>query len=74
MALEIVKSEDFIEYFIFPDINEHNDEVLNELSLKIGEIAKAYTGKFIWHKDPFEIRTKKFPSILSDSENNGEFN
>jgi hypothetical protein len=74
MALENVRSEDFIEYFIFPDINESNEEVLNELSLKIAEIAKSYTGKYIWHKDQFEIRNQKFASILSDSENNGEFN
>lgn len=74
MALEIVKSEDFIEYFIFPDIKENNEEVLQELSLKISETAKSYTDKYIWHKDSFEIQNRKFPSILSNSENNGEIN
>lgn len=72
MALEIVKSEDFIEYFIFPDIKEKNEGVLNELKLKIVEIAKSYEGKYIWHKDSFVIQNQKFSSILSDTENNGE--
>lgn len=74
MALEVAKSEDFIEYFIFPDINQHSDEALHELSLKISDIAKSFTSSYIWHKDSFEIRKRQFPSILSGSENNGEFN
>lgn len=72
MALEIVKSEDFIEYFIFADVNDHNEEVLDELNLKINEIAKSYTSKYIWHKDSFNIRKRQNSSILSNTENNGE--
>lgn len=76
MALEVVKSEDFIEYFLFPDLNEaeENDKegLLKDLIQKINEIAKAYTSKYIWHKDPFEIRTKPFTSILSNSDVDGK--
>ena len=77
MALEIVKSEDFIEYFIFPDINETNvndkDKILKDLHLKINEIAKSFASNYIWHRDSFSIRSENFSSILSHSENNGKF-
>lgn len=76
MALEVVRSEDFIEYFLFPDVNEAeaNDKetILKDLHQKINEISKSYASKYIWHKDPFEIRSKTFSSILSSSEGNGE--
>ena len=76
MALEVVKSEDFIEYFLFPDFNgtDENDKegLLKEIIQKINEIAKAFTSKYIWHKDPFEIRTKPFTSILSNPEDGGK--
>lgn len=76
MALEVVRSEDFIEYFIFPDLNQHNendkDEILKDLHQKINEIAKLYTSNYIWHRDPFTIRSKNFSSILSSSESNGK--
>ncbi len=71
MALEDVKSEDFIEYFIFPDENDCDEESLQELNLKISEIAKVYSSKYIWHRDPFDIRNKQFPSILSNSDKDG---
>lgn len=76
MALEVVKSEDFIEYFLFPDFIEANENdkegLLKELIQKINEIAKVFTSKYIWHKDPFEIRTKPFTSILSNAEDGGK--
>lgn len=76
MALEVVKREDFIEYFLFPDFIEANENdkegLLKELIQKINEITKVFTSKYIWHKDPFEIRTKPFTSILSNAEDGGK--
>lgn len=76
MALEVVKSEDFIEYFLFPDVNEvdENDKegMIKELVIKINEIAKVFSSKYIWHKDPFEIRIKSFSPILSNSEDDSK--
>lgn len=72
MALEIVRSEDFIEYFIFPVISEtsegENVREFDELYQKINEIAKSYCSNYIWHKDPFNIKTKQFSTILNNLE------
>lgn len=76
MALESVRVEDFIEYFIFPNITttilEIQTKELNDISQKINEISKSFIGNYIWHKDPFNLKIRHSNSHLLNNNNNGE--
>ena len=73
MALEIVRNDDFIEYFLFPDIKEgQEDEVLSEILTQVNDIARAYTSTYIWHKDPFNLKARDRNSHLLNPESKGE--
>ena len=78
MALEIVRNDDFIEYFLFPDIGNvsesEEDEYLSEVFKKVNEIARSYSSNYIWHKDPFELKTRNRHSHLLNPESAGESN
>jgi hypothetical protein len=76
MALEIVRNDDFIEYFLFLNIEEDSeareDELLNKELAKITEIVKSYAANYIWHKDPFNLKTRNRNSHLLNPENESE--
>lgn len=76
MALEIVRSDDFIEYFLFPQFEQlaeqQENEALNNVLLKAVEIATSYTKDYIWHKDPFALTVRNRSSHLLNPENKGE--
>lgn len=78
MALEIIRTDDFIEYFLFPQLDgvleENEVEALNVISQKINEIAQSYVSNYIWHKDPFILKTRsRTTHLLSSIDNNGKF-
>ncbi|KAG5670401.1 hypothetical protein PVAND_000669 [Polypedilum vanderplanki] len=74
MALENVRVEDFIEYYLFPELDgvleENEVEALNVICQKINEIAQSYTSNYIWHKDPFILKTRNGSSHLLNIDNN----
>lgn len=75
MALEIVRSDDFIEYFLFPSIDQElgdEDEVLSDISKQVKELATAYASNYIWHKDPFAVKARNSNSHLLNPESDGE--
>lgn len=76
MALENVRVEDFIEYFLFPEINgslqDDETEALNDIQQKIDEISKSFIKNYIWHKDPFNLKIRNQNSCLLNN-NNGKF-
>jgi hypothetical protein len=76
MALENVRVEDFIEYFLFPEINgslqDDETEALNDIQQKIDEISKSFIKNYIWHKDPFSLKIRNQNSCLLNN-NNGKF-
>lgn len=76
MALEIVRNDDYVEYFLFPDIDqvsEHReDEILSEILNQVNSIAGAYTSNYIWHKDPFALKARNRNSYLLNPESKGE--
>jgi hypothetical protein len=76
MALEIVRNDDFIEYFLFPNIDQvsegEEEDVLSEILSKINEISSAYTSSYIWHKDPFVLKARNRNSHLLNPESKGE--
>lgn len=80
MALEIVRNDDFIEYFLFPNIQANIDQdsekqedgVLNEFLIQINEISSLYTSNYIWHKDPFNLKARNRHAHLLNPDENGE--
>ncbi|CRL06956.1 CLUMA_CG019947, isoform A [Clunio marinus] len=76
MALEIVRNEDFIEYFLFPNIDPDNeveeDKILNDTLNQVIEISNNYTKKFIWHKDGVNFCARNRHSHLLNHENKEE--
>lgn len=71
--LECVREEDYVEYFIFPEI-QTNDEKEHELILNttlklIQKIVSQYTNIYLWHKDEFKLYPKTKVSHLLNSEN-----
>lgn len=76
MALEIVRNDDFIEYFLFPTIDQapeiEEDATLDELLKQINEISNLYTSNYIWHKDPFNLKARNRNSYLLNPDGKGE--
>lgn len=76
MALEIVRNDDFIEYFLFPDIDKlseaDEDKALSDVLKQVNDIASSYTANFIWHKDSFNLKAKNRNSYLLNLESEGE--
>jgi hypothetical protein len=76
MALENVRVEDFIEYFLFPELDgvleENEVEALNVICQKIDQIAQSYTSNYLWHKDPFTLKTRNGSSHLLNIDNDGK--
>lgn len=76
MALEIVRNDDFIEYFLFPKIDDDSEQqedvTLNEFLMQINEISSSYTSNYIWHKDPFSLKARNRHAHLLNPDENGE--
>ncbi|KAJ6641855.1 Protein ecdysoneless [Pseudolycoriella hygida] len=56
-ALETVRTEDYVEYFLFPDLKTSSpvEDVLQTVIQQIKAIADRYCEKYIWHKDGFRV-------------------
>lgn len=60
-ALETVRDDDFVEYFLFvrPDNNEIDKEEIEQhikcLNAKVLEFVNRLSDQFIWHKDQFNL-------------------
>lgn len=60
--LQTVRSDDFIEYFLFPNLNgtesSQNDDNLQTICEQIQKIATKYCESYIWHKDSFSCTAR----------------
>jgi SGT1 protein len=73
--LETLREDDFVEYFLFPDIKacdiqlENEEDQLTTVQQKIQEIYKTFSKNYIWHRDSFKVhpRYKNF-SLLTQHE------
>lgn len=86
--LELVREEDYVEYFVFPDIKAASDkpEIVKHQLLEVQEKCMSFvkdmvqTMNYIWHKDVFQLIARlctKEERLLYDDdciqgENNGE--
>lgn len=69
--LEFVREDDFVEYFLFPEINaacENLDEELEKILEEIKNLLKRLQKDYIWHKDVIKltIRTNSSEILLDD--------
>lgn len=65
-VLETVREDDFVEYFIFPQLNSNENEeiVLNNYLTKINNAIRNQTKDYLWHKDEFNVTTRPKTSHL----------
>lgn len=78
---ETIRADDFLEYFLFPDLSEQNEngdeEKLEKIRNDILESVRKYVENHIWHKDPFQLIVRdKNSNLLKPSdqdEEEGEF-
>lgn len=63
-ALEFVREEDYVEYFLFPpkintpDTEPSEENELNQVLVQIKTIQETFTRDYIWHKDQFQLTTR----------------
>lgn len=57
IPLETVRTEDYIEYYLFPDLKSNLpvEKVLQTMIQQINTIADRFCEKYIWHKDSFRV-------------------
>lgn len=81
-ATETIRADDFVEYYLFPDLSVGNgfpDNEENFLRTFLDEVCdsiKEYVQNYIWHKDPFRLIPRWGNSNLlneEQSENDGSF-
>ncbi|XP_039285305.1 protein ecdysoneless-like [Nilaparvata lugens] len=68
---EIVKEDDFVEYFLFPvgcDID--NDSSLEEVTKRVNTVVNKYASTYIWQKDQFNVIPRNIAGLppLVDNE------
>ena len=77
--LEIVRSEDYLEYFLFPQLNvqsnqsENYEETLESVYQLVNQMTNDYCSNYIFHKDGFKL-TKKIRNshLLKEDEEGNE--
>lgn len=74
-SLETIRADDYIEYYIYPDLGqqltsiEHTDKLLDELIVNLNADVGKLAADYIWHRDP--IRLVKCNSLPLNEGNTG---
>lgn len=60
-AFEVIREDDYVEYFLFPKLNETDSEGaeqngLNDVLNEVTRIVGQFCANYIWHKDAFHVR------------------
>lgn len=67
-ALETVRDEDFVEYFLFVRSEDNKDDAeelvkhVNHLKNDVLELVDRLSDQYIWHKDRFDLIANFCPS------------
>lgn len=71
-ALEFIREDDFVEYYIFPSILSNNEkdqeEILNSTLQRVSKTINKYCNQYLWHKDEFRLMSKTKSYCMLDSE------
>lgn len=81
---ETIRADDFVEYFLFPDLNQSNgtdsgnnnvSDSLEQIRAQILEESNKLIGGYIWHKDPFQLIVKSENlKLTNDNDEEGDYN
>lgn len=77
---EVIRADDFVEYFLFPSLNELNGnnttEKLDNFLRDVNDCVQKFTTDYIWHKEPFQlvVRTPETSRIFNENKIEGMFN
>lgn len=56
---EVIRADDFVEYFLFPSLDELSGnslfEKLDNFLNDVNESVQKFTVNYIWHKEPFQL-------------------
>lgn len=70
--LEFVREDDFVEYFLFPEVKTENEtEIvqLQKLLEKVNKLLELFQKDYIWHKDVIKLTARTNSSeILYDDD------
>ena len=70
---EVIRADDFVEYFLFPSIEELSgnnvEEKLENFLREINECVQQFTVDYIWNKEPFQlvVRTPNTSKLFNAS-------
>lgn len=76
---EVIRADDFVEYFLFPAIDDLNGnstvEKLENFLAEINECVQKFTVDYIWHKEPFQlvVRTPETVKLFNENTVEGTF-
>lgn len=84
-ALETVRDDDFVEYFLFVQSDNTKDDAedtvkhINDLNTKVLELVERLSDQYIWHKDQFNLIPRFCPSAelrqpFSDTSDGNAYN
>lgn len=74
---EVIRADDFVEYFLFPSLDElsgnNADEKLEHFLHKVNESVQIFSVDYIWHKEPFQLvaRTPETSKLFNESKVQG---
>lgn len=74
---EVIRADDFVEYFLFPSLDElsgnNAEEKLDNFLREINECVQQFTVDYIWHKEPFQlvVRTPNTSKLFNASSMQG---
>lgn len=75
---ETIRADDFVEYFLFPDLSHANgnnnvSDSLEQIRARITEESNKFIGNYIWHKDRFQLIVKSDNlKLTNDNDEEGE--
>lgn len=77
-GIEVIRADDFVEYFLFPALDQLNGnstaEKLENFRQNVNDSVQQFTTDYIWHKEPFQlvIRTPETARLFNEIKIEGE--
>ncbi|KAL1518015.1 hypothetical protein ABEB36_001701 [Hypothenemus hampei] len=75
--LQTVREDDFVEYYVFPEIEHVSEDgqqsVLESLLSQVSNVIDKYTKDYLWHKDPIKfVARTSLSNVLTHIEDKKE--
>lgn len=78
-ATETIRADDFVEYFLFPNIHKENEDdemvFMEQFLCEINKAVKTFIDDYIWQKDSFQLIIQtKLSQIVKENDIDGKNN